>query len=213
MFMQSLKSTLMLSTWLRSLMRKERTGRFGGMCFAWCNCLETTKKKLFQSIAWYSNTHQEQHRNQGWDEYNVCVVFDAKISISSPETAGSFALLKSTVPEDSTIARKLREAGAILLGKTNLSQWAFYRSTNSTAGWSALGGQTYGAYYRDQDPNGSSSGSAVASSLGLAAGSIGTETDGSIVLPSSWNNVVGIKPSTDAIRLSFIVADAKQLQG
>ncbi|CAN9477738.1 unnamed protein product [Alternaria alternata] len=71
-------------------------------------------------------------------------------------TAGSYALLGSTVKADSTIARKLREAGAIILGKTNLSQWAFYRSSNSTSGWSALGGQTYGAYYPNQDPNGSS---------------------------------------------------------
>ncbi|KAF2786837.1 amidase [Melanomma pulvis-pyrius CBS 109.77] len=126
-------------------------------------------------------------------------------------TSGSYALLKSTVPEDSTIARKLREAGAILLGKTNLSQWAYYRSSNSTSGWSALGGQTYGAYYRDQDPNGSSSGSAVASSLGLAAGSIGTETDGSIVLPSSWGNVVGIKPTVGLTSRSLVIPISEHL--
>lgn len=110
-------------------------------------------------------------------------------------TAGSYALLGSKVPSDSTVAAKLRKAGAILLGKTNLSQWANYRSDNTSNGWSAYGGQTEGAYYPGQDPSGSSSGSGVASSLGLALGALGTETDGSILSPSSQNNLVGIKPS------------------
>lgn len=110
-------------------------------------------------------------------------------------TAGSYALLGAKVPADSTVAAKLRQAGAILLGKTNLSQWANYRSDNSSNGWSAYGGQTEGAYYPGQDPSGSSSGSGVASSLGLALGALGTETDGSILSPSSQNNLVGIKPS------------------
>lgn len=110
-------------------------------------------------------------------------------------TAGSYALLGSKVPSDSTVAAKLRKAGAVLLGKTNLSQWANFRSSNSSNGWSAYGGQTEGAYYPGQDPSGSSSGSGVASSLGLALGSLGTETDGSILSPSSQNNLVGIKPS------------------
>ncbi|KAK0624609.1 amidase [Bombardia bombarda] len=110
-------------------------------------------------------------------------------------TAGSYALLGAKVPEDSTIAAKLRKAGAIILGKTNLSQWANFRSSNTSNGWSALGGQTEAAYYPGQDPSGSSSGSGVASSLGLALASIGTETDGSILSPSNVNNLVGIKPS------------------
>jgi len=110
-------------------------------------------------------------------------------------TAGSYALLGAKVPEDSTVAAKLRRAGAIILGKTNLSQWANYRSTNSTNGWSSIGGQTEGAYTYQQDPSGSSSGSGVASSLGLALASLGTETDGSILSPSSSNNLVGIKPT------------------
>lgn len=82
------------------------------------------------------------------------------------------------------------------MGKANLSQWANYRSNNSSSGWSAYGGQVYAAYYPEQDPSGSSSGSGVASSLGLALAALGTETDGSIVSPSSKNNLVGIKPST-----------------
>ncbi|KAK1778285.1 amidase signature domain-containing protein [Copromyces sp. CBS 386.78] len=110
-------------------------------------------------------------------------------------TAGSYALVGAKVPEDSTVAAKLRKAGAIILGKTNLSEWANARSKNYTSGWSATGGQTEGAYYPRQDPSGSSSGSGVASSLGLALASLGTETHGSILLPSDANNLVGIKPS------------------
>lgn len=90
-------------------------------------------------------------------------------------TAGSFALYGATVPRDSTIAAKLRAAGVIILGKTNLSQWANFRSNNSTNGWSAYGGQTSGAYYPEQDPSGSSSGSGVSSSIGLAFAALGTE--------------------------------------
>ncbi|KAF2454316.1 amidase [Lineolata rhizophorae] len=110
-------------------------------------------------------------------------------------TAGSWSLVGSEVPEDSTLANKLREAGAIILGKANLSQWANYRSSNSSNGWSAYGGQVYAAYHEDQDPSGSSSGSGVAASLGLALAALGTETSGSILSPSNRNDVVGIKPT------------------
>ncbi|GAB7353674.1 hypothetical protein MBLNU459_g4080t1 [Dothideomycetes sp. NU459] len=110
-------------------------------------------------------------------------------------TAGSFSLLGAKVPSDSTIAAKLRKAGVIILGKTNLSQWANYRSNNSTNGWSAYGGQTQGAYFPLQDPSGSSSGSGVSSSIGLALAALGTETSGSILSPSDVNNLVGIKPT------------------
>ncbi len=90
-------------------------------------------------------------------------------------TAGSWALLGAKVPTDSFVARKLRQAGVIILGKSNLSQWANFRSSNSSNGWSAYGGQALGAYYPSQDPSGSSSGSAVASSIGLALACLGTE--------------------------------------
>ncbi|KAI1139215.1 glutamyl-tRNA amidotransferase subunit A [Hypoxylon sp. FL0543] len=110
-------------------------------------------------------------------------------------TAGSWALVGAKVPSDATVAEKLRAAGAIILGKTNLSQWANFRSFNSSSGWSAYGGQVYGPYHPSQDPCGSSSGSGVASALGLALGSLGTETDGSITCPASFNNLVGIKPT------------------
>ncbi|TWU71145.1 hypothetical protein ED733_001396 [Metarhizium rileyi] len=110
-------------------------------------------------------------------------------------TAGSFALVGAQPEEDSTVAAKLRKAGVILLGKTNMSEWANCRSVNTTHGWSAYGGQTKGAYLRDQDPSGSSSGSAVSSSIGLAWAALGTETIGSIISPANVNNIVGIKPS------------------
>ena len=120
-------------------------------------------------------------------------------------TAGSYSLLGAKVTRDATVAAKLRAAGAILLGKTNLSQWANYRSSNSSNGWSAYGGQTYGAYYPGQDPSGSSSGSGVSASLGLAFGTLGTETDGSILSPSQLNNIVGIKPTVGLTSRSLVI--------
>ncbi|KAJ4298944.1 hypothetical protein N0V90_004187 [Kalmusia sp. IMI 367209] len=120
-------------------------------------------------------------------------------------TAGSYALLGAKVPRDATVAAKLRKAGVIILGKTNLSQWANFRSSNSSNGWSAYGGQTYGAYYPGQDPSGSSSGSGVASSLGLAVASLGTETDGSIISPSQINNIVGIKPTVGLTSRALVI--------
>ena len=109
-------------------------------------------------------------------------------------TPGSFALKGSVVPRDAFIAAKLREAGAIFIGKANMAEWAGWRGAVPN-GFSARGGQTHCPYYRHSDPFGSSSGGGVAMAIGLAAGSIGTETDGSVVLPSSRNNVVGIKPT------------------
>lgn len=120
-------------------------------------------------------------------------------------TAGSYALLGATVPRDSGVAAKLREAGAVILGKTNLSQWANFRSTNSSNGWSAYGGQTYGAYYPGQDPSGSSSGSGVASSLGLALASLGTETSGSILSPCNVNNLACVKPTVGLTSRALVV--------
>ena len=110
-------------------------------------------------------------------------------------TAGSLALEGSIPAEDATVARLLREAGAVLLGKTNLSEWANFRSTNSSSGWSARGGQCRNPYALDRNPCGSSSGSAVAVSANLAPLAVGTETDGSVVCPSSINGIVGIKPT------------------
>ncbi len=110
-------------------------------------------------------------------------------------TAGSLALLGSKVSQDATIARRLREAGAVILGKANLSEWANFRSTRSSSGWSGRGRQTRNPYVLDRNPGGSSSGSGVAVSANLAAAALGSETDGSIMSPSSNNSVVGLKPT------------------
>lgn len=120
-------------------------------------------------------------------------------------TAGSYSLLGATVPRDATVASKLRAAGVVLLGKSNMSQWANFRSSNSSSGWSAYGGQVTGAYYPNMDPSGSSSGSGVGSSIGLAVASLGTETDGSILSPSSVNNLVGIKPTVGLTSRSLVI--------
>ncbi|KAK3626192.1 hypothetical protein LTR56_019980 [Elasticomyces elasticus] len=120
-------------------------------------------------------------------------------------TAGSYALHGSIVPHDSTVAANLRTAGAVILGKAGLSEWAFWRGTRNSNGWSARGGQVKGAYYEDQDPSGSSGGSAVAASLGLAALTVGTDTGGSIIAPSNKNGVVGIRPSTGLTSRSVVV--------
>jgi amidase len=110
-------------------------------------------------------------------------------------TAGSLALLGSRPAQDAFVAARLRQAGAVLLGKANLSEWANFRSTHSSSGWSARGGQTLNPYALDRTPCGSSSGSAAAVAAGLAPVSLGTETDGSILCPASANGVVGIKPT------------------
>jgi amidase len=110
-------------------------------------------------------------------------------------TAGSFGLKGAPAPRDSTVAARLRAGGAVILGKTNLSEWANFRSFNSTSGWSAVGGQTHNPYGLNRNPCGSSSGSGAAAAANFAAVSLGTETDGSIVCPGNANGVVGIKPT------------------
>ncbi|KAJ3751165.1 amidase signature enzyme [Lentinula detonsa] len=109
-------------------------------------------------------------------------------------TAGSFALLKSVVPDDAGVVKKLRKAGAIILGKANLSEFAEFRG-NLPSGWSGRGGQTSNAYFPHADPCGSSSGSGVTTSIGLTAVALGSETDGSITCPTGNNNLAGVKPS------------------
>ena len=120
-------------------------------------------------------------------------------------TAGSLALLGSTPARDAFLVDQLRKAGAVLLGKTNLSEWANFRSTHSSSGWSSRGGQTKNPHVLDRSPCGSSSGSATAVAAGLCAAAIGTETDGSIVCPSTINGVVGIKPTLGLVSRSGIV--------
>jgi amidase len=120
-------------------------------------------------------------------------------------TAGSLALSGSVPPRDATVARKLREAGAVLLGKANLSEWANMRSPRSSSGWSARGGQAKNPYVLDRNPCGSSSGSGGAVAANLCALAIGTETDGSIVCPSSANGIVGLKPTLGLVSRAGII--------
>lgn len=120
-------------------------------------------------------------------------------------TAGSLALVGSKPLRDAFIVEQLREAGAIILGKTNLSEWANIRSFNSTSGWSARGGQTRNPHDTTRTPCGSSSGSGAAVAAGLAPIAIGTETDGSILCPSSMNGIVGIKPTLGLVSRSGII--------
>ena len=120
-------------------------------------------------------------------------------------TAGSLALVGSKPPKDSMVAQKLREAGAMIIGKTNLSEWANIRSRHSSSGWSGRGGQTKNPYALDRNPCGSSSGSGAGASANFCAAAIGTETDGSIVCPSSANGLVGIKPTVGLVSRSGIV--------
>src|SRR5579872_3472309 len=120
-------------------------------------------------------------------------------------TAGSLALLGTKPVRDSFVAQRLREAGAVILGKTNLSEWANIRSSHSSSGWSGRGGQTKNPYALDRNPCGSSSGSGAATAANLCVMAVGTETDGSVVCPSSSNGLVGIKPTVGLVSRSGII--------
>jgi amidase len=120
-------------------------------------------------------------------------------------TAGSLALVGSKPPKDSFVTQRLRAAGAVILGKTNLSEWANIRSSHSTSGWSGRGGLTKNPYALDRNPCGSSSGTGAGISANLAAAGIGTETDGSIVCPSSSNGLAGIKPTVGLVSRAGII--------
>ncbi len=139
--------------------------------------------------------------------HGVPVLVKANIDTadSMATSAGSVALVEHRARTDADVVARLRAAGAVLLGKTNLSEWANFRSLQSTSGWSSLGGQTRNPYVLDRNPCGSSSGSAVAVAARLAPLAVGTETDGSIVCPAAANGVVGIKPTSGAVSQRGIV--------
>jgi amidase len=122
-----------------------------------------------------------------------------------PTTAGSRALENSFPLQDSYVARKLRQAGAVIIGKANLSEWANFRGELSTSGWSGAGGQTRNPYVLSRNPCGSSSGSSVSVSANLTVLAIGTETNGSIVCPSHANGIVGIKPTVGLVSRSGVI--------
>jgi len=122
-----------------------------------------------------------------------------------PTTAGSFTLVNNNTGRDAPLVTSLREAGALIIGKANLSQWANFRSEDSTSGWSALGAQTRNPHATNRSPCGSSSGSGAAVAAGLVPAAIGTETNGSIICPSAMNGIVGFKPTVGVISQDLIV--------
>lgn len=122
-----------------------------------------------------------------------------------PTTAGALALKDNVTERDSPLVAGLRDAGAIILGKTNLSQWANFRSNDSMSGWTALGGQVRNPHMLDRNPCGSSSGSGAGAAASLAAGAVGTETNGSIICPSNVNGIVGFKPTVGLVSQQYIV--------
>ena len=139
--------------------------------------------------------------------HGVPVLIKANIDTADrmATTAGSLALAQHLAAKDAEVVARLRAAGAVVLGKTNLSEWANFRSTQSISGWSSAGGQTHNPYVLDRNPCGSSSGSAVALAARLAPLAVGTETDGSIVCPAAASGVVGIKPAAGTVSQRGIV--------
>ena len=139
--------------------------------------------------------------------HGIPVVLKANIDTGDrmATTAGSLAIADHHAAEDASIVRQLREAGAIILAKANLSEWANFRSTRSSSGWSSIGGQTRNPYDPLRNPCGSSAGSAVAVAANLTALAVGTETDGSIVCPSAINGIVGIKPTLGLVSRGGII--------
>ena len=139
--------------------------------------------------------------------HGIPVVLKANIDTADQmyTSAGSVALAEHAPPTDAFLVKRLRDAGVVILGKSNLSEWANFRSTRSSSGWSSVGGQTRNPYDRSRSPDGSSSGSAVAVAANLTVVAIGTETDGSIVGPAGTNGVVGIKPTLGLISRSGII--------
>ena len=139
--------------------------------------------------------------------HGIPVVLKANIDTADQmvTSAGSLALAEHVPPEDAFIVKRLRDAGAVILGKSNLSEWANFRSSRSSSGWSSIGGQTRNPYDPARTPCGSSSGSGVAVAANLAVVAIGTETDGSVVCPSGINGIVGIKPTLGLVSRSGII--------
>jgi amidase len=171
--------------------------------------IETNPDALSEATA--SDEHRAQQGSRGpLDGIPVLLKDNVGTGDREHTTAGSFALLGAN-PADAFLVSKLRAAGAVILGKANLSEWANFRSTSSSSGWSGRGGQTNNPYVLDRNPCGSSSGSAVAAAADLATVTIGTETDGSIVCPSGTNDDVGIKPTLGLVsRTGVIPISAEQ---
>jgi amidase len=151
--------------------------------------------------------HERKAGRAHWPLHGIPVLIKDNIDTHDrmKTSAGSLALADSTPAQDAYVARKLREAGAVIIGKTNLSEWANFRSSHSSSGWSGRGGQTKTPYVLDRNPCGSSSGTGAAIAANLAAVGVGTETDGSIVCPSNACSLVGIKPTLGLVSRAGII--------
>ncbi len=155
-------------------------------------------------------TQLDQERKNGHSRgvlHGIPILLKDNIETSDPisTTAGSLALADWRASQDAFLAARLRAAGAIVLGKTNLSEWANFRSSHSTSGWSGRGGQTKNPYALDRNPSGSSSGSGAAAASSLCAAAVGSETDGSVTSPSSINGLCGIKPTVGLVSRTGII--------
>ncbi len=150
----------------------------------------------------------DQHKAGGHGPlWGIPILLKANIDTGDqmPTTAGSLALLGAPAPRDATVAAKLRKAGAVILGKANLSEWANFRSSRASSGWSGRGGLTRNPYVLDRSACGSSSGSAAAVTAGFATVAIGTETNGSVICPAAANGIVGIKPTVGLVSRAGII--------
>ena len=182
-----------------SLERIRRTDRGGPSLHA---VLETNPDALKIAIA----LDAKRPKTHG-PLYGIPVLLKDNIDTGDREhtTAGSLALMDAPASRDAALVAKLRAAGAVILGKGNLSEWASFRSSHSSSGWSGVGGQAKNPYALDRNPCGSSSGPAAAVAAGLATVAVGTETDGSIICPASMNGIVGIKPTLGLVSRAGIV--------
>ena len=170
------------------------------------NFLENYDKDVNSLISLYAYSDIEKNLKIGADLQGVPIVIKDNIdSVGLANTAGSLAMLDNLPSNDAHIVKKLKDAGLIIVGKANLSEWANFRGNPSTSGWSSYGGQTNNPYNLEYNPCGSSSGSAAAVAEGLVPLSIGTETNGSISCPASINGVVGIKPTVGLVSRDGII--------
>ena len=167
------------------------------------HALTASNPKALQEAA-ASDVHRRRYGARSPLEGIPVLLKDNIDTARQPATAGSLALVGAPAP-DAFLVRRLRAAGAVFIGKANLSEWANFRSTQSSSGWSAVGGQNNNPYVLDRNPCGSSSGSGTAAAANLAVVAIGTETDGSIVCPSGAQGVVGIKPTLGLVSRSGVV--------
>ncbi len=166
--------------------------------------IETNPDAIREALA--SDVHRARHGARGpLDGIPVLLKDNVGTADRQHTTAGSLALVNARPARDAFLVAKLRSAGAVILGKANLSEWANFRSTKSSSGWSARGGQTSNPYVLDRNPCGSSSGSGTAAAANLATVTIGTETDGSIVCPSGATNIVGIKPTLGLVSRGGVI--------